>query len=644
MTLAGIELRYLITEMNKQVKDYYVSNIYGVSRNSLLFKLHHAEKPDLLIMFSTFGLWITGIKINQMEENRLIKRLRNDLLRSKITEIKQLGSERIVYVTFSGFDQEFILVGEFFGDGNIILCNKEMKILSLLHSIDVRHRKLAVGLNYIPPPSSGLNILEVTKENIEEIKTSSTPVVRWIGRTLGLPGKYAEEIIKMSNLDPNKLGNTLSDKEIEDIFQATRGLIDKVTTGDHDAYIIRDVKNSDVIPIPLGDMSVRTNTVKVSSFMEGLDSLFSENLLEHGKSSQSTTANQKITELEHKLEEQNKAILLVNERSSSISGVAKALLEISYTGVTSIEDPSISPLLNKYNSHTARESGIFLINVNGEKIKIDPQSSIQAIASTLFNESKKQMRATDTINLEKKKTEKSLELVKKQASIAQDSIVFAVQKKKEWFERYRWFITSDGHLAIGGRDASSNSAVIRKHLNKNDMVFHAEIVGSPFFLLRESTEEDPSSVKEVAQATVCFSRAWRAGVYGLNAYWIKPDQVKTAAPSGQFIAKGSFVIEGSKNFVQVTTLQLAIGLYEKDESYLLMCGPPSAIKKHCIYFVTIEPSGVDMTEMARKVKLEFMKFKEKEEIVKAISLDDFIRMLPAGDSHIVEAGHGEAYD
>ena len=72
MTLAGIELRYLITEMNKQVKDYYVSNIYGVSRNSILFKLHHPDKPDLLVMFSTFGLWTTNVKINQMEENRLI--------------------------------------------------------------------------------------------------------------------------------------------------------------------------------------------------------------------------------------------------------------------------------------------------------------------------------------------------------------------------------------------------------------------------------------------------------------------------------------------------------------------------------------------------------------------------------------------
>ena len=333
MTLAGIELRYLITEMNKQVKDYYVSNIYGVSRNSILFKLHHAEKPDLLIMFSTFGLWVTGIKINQMEENRLIKRLRNDLLRSKISEITQLGSERIVYMTFAGFDQEFVLVGEFFGDGNIILCNKEMKILSLLHSIDVRHRKLAVGLNYVPPPSSGLDILQVTKENIQDIKTSSAPVVRWIGRTLGLPGKYAEEIVRISNLSPEKLGNTISDKEVEDIFSATKHLIDKVTTGDHDAYIIRDTKSSDVIPVALGDMNQRTNVSKVPSFMEGLDTLFSENLLEQGKSSQSTTANQKIVELEHKLEEQNKAILLVKERSSSIASVAKALLDISYTGI-----------------------------------------------------------------------------------------------------------------------------------------------------------------------------------------------------------------------------------------------------------------------------------------------------------------------
>ncbi|TLX95514.1 MAG: fibronectin-binding domain-containing protein [Thaumarchaeota archaeon] len=641
MTLAGIELRYLVDEISKGINDYYISNIYGITRNSILFKLHHPEKTDILLMFSTFGLWITGIKIDQIEENRLVKRLRNDLLRARITDIKQIGSERIVYITFTGFDQEFVLVGEFFGDGNIILCNKEMKILSLLHSIDVRHRKLGVGLTYVPPPSSGLNLFEITRDNLDEIKTVQTIVVRWIGRTLGLPTKYAEEIIRIAGIDPKRIGNTLSDEEIKKLFQAIKDLIDKVISGNHEPYIVRDEKSADVIPIPLGNLSEK-NSTKVPSFMEGLDLLFSENLLEQGKSSQSTTANQKIAELEHKLEEQSRAIATVKERVSGISTVAKALLGIIPSGVTAIDDARIQPLLNQYNSALTKEAGIPMININGEKIKINTQSSIQAIASVLYTESKKQLRAIDTIELEKRKTEKNLETFKKQASIARDSVVFTVQKKREWYERYRWFFTSDDLLAIGGRDASSNSSVIRKHLDKNDRVFHAEIVGSPFFILKGETDK-MSSVTEVAQATVCFSRAWREGLYGLNAYWVKPNQIKTAAPSGQFIAKGSFVIEGTRNFVQVSTLQLAVGLFQKDENYLIMCGPTSAIKRKCIYFVTIEPSGQEMTEIAKKIKLEFLKISEKEEVVKSFSIDDFIRVIPAGDSHIVESGQGQAY-
>jgi predicted ribosome quality control (RQC) complex YloA/Tae2 family protein len=641
MTLAGIELRYLVNKINKGIGDYYVSNIYGITRNSVLFKLHHPEKTDLLLMFSTFGLWTTGIKIDQIEENRLVKRLRNDLLRSKISDIKQIGSERIVYLTFSGFNQEFILVGEFFGEGNIILCNKEMKILSLLHSIDVRHRKLGVGLTYVPPPSSGLNLFDITRNDIEQIRTVQTVVARWIGRTLGLPTKYAEEITRIAGIDPQAIGSTLSHEQVEKIFQAIRVLIDKVISSNHEPYIVRNEKEADVIPIPLGNISEETYT-KVGSFMEGLDLLFSENLLEQGKSSQSTSANEKIAELEHKLEEQNKAISLVKKRVDSISSVAKALQDIAATGVTSIEDAKIVSLLAQYDSALRKQAGIPLISIGDEKIKINPQSSIQAIASVLFNESKKQLRAIDTIESERKKTEKSMETFKKQASVARDSVVFTVQRKKEWFERYRWFFTSDDFLAIGGRDASSNSSVIRKHLDKNDKVFHAEIVGSPFFVLKNETADKVSSVTEVAQATVCFSRAWREGLYGLNAYWVRSDQIKTAAPSGQFMAKGSFVIEGTRNFVQVPSLQLSVGLYEKDDNYSLMCGPTSAIKRKCIYFATIEPSGQEMTELAKKIKLEFQKFEEKK-IVKSINIDDFIRVLPAGDSHIVESGIGAAY-
>ena len=640
MTLAGIELRYLVNEISKKTTEYYVSNIYGISRNSILFKLHHPEKPDILLMFSTFGFWITTRKIEQIEENRLVKRLRSDLLRAKISEIKQIGTERIVYITFSGLNQEFVLVGEFFGDGNIVLCNKEMKILSLLHSIDVRHRKLNVGFNYELPPLGGLNIFEMALKDLSDIKSVSTAIVRWIGRTLGLPTKYAEEIMKLANIDSQSPGNSLSDNDIEKIFNVTKSITEKVVNGVHEPLLVRDEKTSDVLPLPLGDTQNK-NCTRVASFMEGLDLLFTENLLEAGKTSQANTVTQKIEEFEHKLEEQTKAISTVKQRTSAISGVAKSLLELTSKGVSSLEDPNVLQMFKDQNTSLTKERGISFLIVKDEKIKINPDSSIPAIASTLFNESKRQLKAIETIELEKRKTERILEGFRKQASIAKDSVVFSVQKKKEWYERYRWFFTSDGLLAIGGRDASSNSSVIRKHLEKDDKVFHAEIVGSPFFLLKNSSDDTVTSVKETAHATVCFSRAWREGLYGLNAYWVTSDQIKTAAPSGQFIAKGSFIVEGTRSFVQVTTLQLSVGLYQKGDSYSLMCGPSEPIKKNCVYYVTIEPSGLEMVEAAKKIKIEFQKFKEKEEIVKAISIDDFIRVLPAGDSHIVESGIGQ---
>ena len=91
MTLAGIELRYLVNDISERTEDYYLSNIYGITKNSLLFKFHHPEKPDILLMLSTFGIWITNVKIEQIEPNKLLRRLRNDLIRFKLKEIKQIG-------------------------------------------------------------------------------------------------------------------------------------------------------------------------------------------------------------------------------------------------------------------------------------------------------------------------------------------------------------------------------------------------------------------------------------------------------------------------------------------------------------------------------------------------------------------------
>ena len=638
MTLAGIELRYLVNQLSETTKEYYVSNIYGITRESILFKLHHPEKADIFLMLSTFGLWTSSVKIDQIEQNRLIKRLRSDLIRLKLTKIEQLDAERIAYLTFSGFDKEFIIVAEFFGDGNIILCNKEMKILALLHSIDVRHRQLRIGLQYVPPPQNGLNIFEITQNDLEEIKNSPLTCTKWVGRNLGLPTKYVEEIISLANIDPKSSGNQLTTDDVKRIFDSVNDVINRVTKGPHEPVLIKNENNSDVYPIKLGKNL--ENTTTVPSFMEGLDILFSQSIMEKGESIQSSTSNKKISELENKLEEQTKAISVVKEKSDAISNVAKSLFDLVSKGIYSIEDPAVKEILNQNNSQILTEKGISLMKIGDTKIKIKLDSSIPAIASSLFDEAKHQSSAIKSIETLKKKTEESLRKQKNKADAAKESVTFSEIRKKNWYERYRWFFTSDGLLAIGGRDASSNSSIIRKHLDKNDKVFHAEIFGSPFFLLKDCKNTPMASLNEVAHATVCFSRAWREAMYGLSAYWVNPEQIKKAAPSGQFLPKGSFTIDGQRNFVKISTLKLAIGLIKQNEDYFLSCGPPDPIKKNSILYAVIEPSGSDVVDAAKKIKIEFSK--TYENIVKQISIDDFVRVLPAGKSHVTEISAGEA--
>jgi len=636
MTLAGIELRYLVDKISEQVQDYYVSNIYGITKDSILFKLHHTEKSDLFMMISTFGVWLTKVKIDQMEPNRLLKRLRSDLLRLKLKKIEQIGSERIAYFTFEGFGKEFVLVGEFFGDGNILLCSKDMKILALQHSIDVRHRKLSVGLEYSQPPENSLDIFNISESDFVELGTTDLVSAKWLGRTLGLPKKYVEGIFEIANVDPKKIGNLLTSEEIKKIFETTKKIVTDVISGNHDPVIIKD-ERTEVLPLKLG--TLEGEITNVDSFIDGLDVVFTENIVKKGKSIQSSGSDKKIKELHTQISEQEKAIETVRERSKNITNVANSLFEMVSKGITSIEDATAQAILTSNNAKLITEKGISLIVIQDEKIKINTKSSLQSIASVLFNEAKKQSAAINSIQAIKEKTEKKLEKFQSKTESEKDLIVVSEIRKKNWYERYRWFFTSDGFLAIGGRDAASNSAVVRKHLVKNDKIFHGDIFGSPFFILKEAENVPDKSMNEVAHATVCFSRAWREGMYGVSAYWVHPEQVKKSAPSGEFLPKGSFTIEGQRNFIKSDTLRLAVGIIPLDDDHVLTCGPPEPIKKNSICYAIIEPHGTDMVDTAKKIRIEFLKL--EEEITRKISIDDFVRVLPPGKSQIKEISLGD---
>lgn len=660
MELSSIELSYIVNYVNFKFTSggYYVSQINAITKDSLALKFHHSSEQDILLAISTKGMWVTKMLFKQVEENDLVKNARKQLERSRIITIQQLGSERIAILKFEHHDNEIrYLICEFFGQGNIIICDESMKIISILNSLEVRHRTLHTGLKYAPPPFYGSDIFKISLEEFKskfQNETKNLEITKWLGRVLSLPKKFVEETLFRAQITEDRKIKEITINELEVIFTRTKKLVDEVICEKkHSPIVILDAEN---IPIDASHVILKKmedyNIKPAPTFMEALDEVLCNDIITIGKKIHTVELDKRISILEHDLHEQDKAKQRVLSKSNAIRNLAADLMNIS------IYDPvALNALLDKHSSNLIIEKGKKYLNIVEEQIPLD--ENLRKVSSQLYQRAKEMERGSETIDKARDKILDEMKELRKKTTIAETKIKLKEQKTKEWFERYRWFVTSNGLLVIGGRDASSNSAIIRKHMTDQDLVFHAEIHGSPFFLIKNigpdsvegnssTTTTNNQSILETAIATVTFSRGWKEGLSSADAYWVYPNQVKKGAPTGQFLPKGSFVIEGKRNFVKALELKLSIGVTKDNDSYKLICGPVDSIKLKSIIYSIIVPGGTDPMNAAKKIKSELIANSQNlddnlTEFLKRMSLDDVIRILPSGKIKIASSAKGILY-
>lgn len=662
MELSSIELRYLVNEIRSRVisgtSGYYVSSINTITKSSLFLRLHHPMQEDIMLVLSTRGIWITRLKFKPMEENNSLENIaQKELERAKLELIEQVGSERIVSLKFKHPDGKVrIVVGEFFGHGNIIICNENMQIIAILSPIQVRHRTLNVGLRYVYPPARGVDVFDITLDHMLSLRDEAKDldVLRWIGRNISMPKKFAEEVINRAGIQVEKHAAQLSDYEVSKIYNTVKDIVNEVSTGskNHEPIVIMlDNKPQEALPIITQEAAIaakmikENNIKKVASYMDAVDEVLSSEIMEIGRSSRTVELNKQIAVLEHDLEEQNKAKETVLQKAAAIRRLAGELMSVSYR-----ESDEISDVLANHSASLITEKGVKYIQIAGEQVKMHP--SLAKASSMLFARAKEMERGNASIEEARAKILAQIEKLRSETAAIHKKVIVKEHISKEWYERYRWFITTDGLLVIGGRDASSNSALIRKHLTEHDIVFHAEVHGSPFFIIKNAatfsaTQEGTvsSSLYQVAQATISFSRAWKDGLSSADAYWVMPEQVKKGAPTGQFLPKGSFVIEGKRNYLKGVELRLAIGIMQLNNREAVLCGPEEAIRKHSIFYAVLLQGGMDPMNAAKKVKSEFVKIADDNikiaESIKHISLDEFVRALPTGQSRLSFTARGQ---
>lgn len=658
MELSGLELHCLIEDINQKLNQgYYVGSISSISRNSFSLKMRHPSLSDVILILSTTGIWITKMNFRTFEDSPITSSMKSEIERAKFESIEQIGDERVAYLKFRHLDGRLrILVAEFFRKGNVIVCDENNVILTILNPVEVRHRILRTGMTYQSPPPRGINIFDLSIGDLLELRDKEIDpdieVEKWFGRNISLSKKYIEEVITRARMKHRKLSDTTRG-DIEEVFELTRKLVfDVCDTSTHKPLVVLDNAGRpiNVIPFRLESITEGAAFVPHETLMEAVDSVFSEVLIEEGSSTRTVVLDNKIAVLEHDYNQQNQAESEVIAKSNAIRKLAQELITLP-NAVTDIQDKSLSSVLEKNSSKIVTIAGKKFLEIVDESIPFE--SRLPRISSLLFDRAKELERGCQSIRIAKSKLVEQMEDLRRRADLLQKKVAVKPQVEKEWFERYRWFIGSEGLLCIGGRDASSNSAIIRKHLTDQDLVFHAEVHGSPFFVIKNVPSNDAEQLKtsllEAAQATVSFSRAWKDGLSVADAYWVIPDQVKKGAPTGQFLPKGSFVIQGKRNFVKGVEIRLALGVIILEKKYALMCGPQEAVKKKSIAYCVLLPGGNDPTNVAKKFKQELVRvcsdiseeFKELLEYLKSISIDEIVKTVPHGQSKILITKKGD---
>ena len=227
-------------------------------------------------------------------------------------------------------------------------------------------------------------------------------------------------------------------------------------------------------------------------------------------------------------------------------------------------------------------------------------------------------------------TSKKLEILNKNIDSKTENIKFRKLENisKEWYEKFRWFFTFNNSLVIGGKDSKNNEVVVKKHLDDNDLYFHADINGAPHMVLKNPQTLDLEERKECAIFAASYSSAWKSKIFSLDVYSVKSDQVSKTANPGESLGKGAFVIRGKREYFRNVDVKLAIGYNAILKK--IVCGPVKSIEKSCDTFYVIIPGDTKKSDVAKILKTKF----ENKEI--SVRLDNLIAILPSGDTNIVK--------
>lgn len=646
---------YVITKELRELQDSYIDKIYQLSRNEILIRFRNIKNKKRENIFIRNGelICITNKDLETPDRPSVFATtLRKYLKNGKIADVQQHEFDRILKIMVSKKEGVYTLIIEFFSDGNIILVDPDGKIILPFIRQVWAHRKLKGREPYNPPPSQ-VNPFDLSLDKFKElIKKSDKDLVRTLAVNVNLSGFIAEEICKRAKIDKNTEIKNINDEQINIVFKSLKNFLKIFKKREFKPVIVKENnKTIDVLPFVF-EIYKDYDFEEIDSYIRGFEKFIGKTKKPKKQKERKNKKEELLGKLNRQKIQQEKAIKRIGKEITEKKNEGD-LIYLHYQEIEknlndikeildlkekkeSIEKINKKDIVKEFNP----EKNTLILKLNDTKnkffdVKIDFRKTVSENAERAYDENKKlksklngAKKALDKTQDEIKKFKKQIKREEKQKKESEEK----TKKKKEktfWFERYRWFISSNGNIVVAGKDAKTNDTVVKKYLSKGDRYSHADISGAPSVIIKSKDIHekkvliDKKTLEEACIFAASYSKAWKQFAEA-EAYWVLPEQVSKTPQSGEFLPKGAFIIRGKRNYHRCK-LEVAVGEIEIEGCKKIMGGPVDSVKDKSDKYVILNPGPEKKNDISKKLAKTFGE-----------SIETISKVLPPGGASIAD--------
>ena len=619
--VSSFDLMPLVAELQELIGGH-IDKVYQ-SGEDLFFKVNilGGGKREIFIRP---GKWLCLREVAEKPETPppFAQALRRLLPNASITSIEQRGFDRVVVLGLQT-EKEYDMVVELFGGGNLVLVEGGKTVLCQRTQI-LKNRQIKQGQPYgFPPP--GVNPIDVDRDEFHRrVLGGKGAVARVLASDFNLGGLYAEEICLVARIDKKTKSSALSEGQVDGLFTALNNLIVAIQEDRRPALILEGDKPVDAIPIELQTYSSNERQ-SFPTFSEAL-----AKYLDSAAPSETMRVVQPGEDIsakyQRRMQQQEDSIKTLKDDAVRYELLAfflyehfqefEELLKIVREGQ---EPVGVRITAKDYEKHT-----ITVAIGEDDFIELDYREDVNGNTQRLYKKRRDALNMAAKVQAALAETRNEMQrAVKKAGRVAARSR--AAPTKQFWFENYRWFISSEGFLIIGGRDTRSNESLVKKHMKAGDRYAHADTHGAPSIVVKDGSKAGEPTLKEACGFALTHSKAWSSKLASGSAYWVNPEQVSKSAESGEYVPKGAFVIRGKRNYFKDLEMSVAIGEIEHEGHRKIMAGPVDAVRSRSKRFAILEPGDTSKEKMSNLFAKAF-----------AVPWEEVSRILPLGPFKVVK--------